>query len=196
MAALGRLSAHDSSSLAAATCQSSGCALLPHLQHGAATLHTSTAAAASAPGPAGGPVRGEPANEEEKQRKILVNRLLYRARQRGFLELDLLVGLWAERNIPRMGPHALAAFSEVLDVENPDLFSWLTGQQPAPEELRANAPFLELLAHVQEQIAEHRAPGATTPAGVTWVRGWDDWKKGTFPQPVDAQPAADAKPAE
>lgn len=60
-----------------------------------------------------GSIRGEPANEEEKQRKVMVNRLLYRARQRGFLELDLLVGLWAERNIPLMKPDALAAFSEV-----------------------------------------------------------------------------------
>ena len=43
----------------------------------------------------------------------MVNRLLYRARQRGFLELDLLVGVWAEHNIPLMGTDALAAFSEV-----------------------------------------------------------------------------------
>ena len=49
----------------------------------------------------------------------MVNRLLYRARQRGFLELDLLVGLWAERNIPAMGPDALAAFSEVLQRSPP-----------------------------------------------------------------------------
>ena len=88
------------------------------------------------------PVRGDPTNEVEKQRKISVNRLLYRARQRGFLELDLLVGMWAEKNIPLMSPAALESFSTVLDVENPDLFMWLTGQQASPEELRENTPFL------------------------------------------------------
>lgn len=30
---------------------------------------------------------------------------------------------------------------EVLDHENPDLFKWLTGQLPAPEELTQNEAF-------------------------------------------------------
>ncbi len=51
------------------------------------------------------------------------------------------VGLWAERNVPRMSMPQLAAFEEVLDIENPDLFKWLTGQEPAPDALRDNASF-------------------------------------------------------
>ena len=39
-----------------------------------------------------------------------VGRLLYRAKQRGFLEMDLLVGLWAQANLPRMDAAHLAAF--------------------------------------------------------------------------------------
>ncbi len=35
-------------------------------------------------------------------RKKLEGSLLYRSRQRGFLELDLLVGLWAQRHIKQM----------------------------------------------------------------------------------------------
>ena len=41
---------------------------------------------------------------------VQVGRLLYRSKQRGFLEMDLLVGLWAERNLPAMDAHRLAAF--------------------------------------------------------------------------------------
>lgn len=70
-----------------------------------------------------------------------VNRLLYRAKQRGFLEMDLLVGLWAEKNVPKMDAAQLKAMEEVLDQENPDLFKWLTGQESASEAMQANAAF-------------------------------------------------------
>jgi hypothetical protein len=39
-----------------------------------------------------------------------VGRLLYRAKQRGFLEMDLLVGLWAQANLPAMDAAQLSAF--------------------------------------------------------------------------------------
>jgi len=43
------------------------------------------------------------------------NKLLYRSKQRGFLELDLLMGLWAEENIPHMDMPTMEEFSLVLD---------------------------------------------------------------------------------
>ena len=47
--------------------------------------------------------------------------------------MDLLVGMWAEKNVPKMDAAQLKAMEEVLDQENPDLFKWLTGQESASE---------------------------------------------------------------
>lgn len=55
--------------------------------------------------------------------------------------MDLLVGMWAEKHVPRMDAAQLKAMEEVLDQENPDLFKWLTGQESASEAMMANPAF-------------------------------------------------------
>ncbi len=75
------------------------------------------------------------------RRKVLVNRLLYRSRQRGFLEMDLLVGIWAEKQIPQLSENMLQQFEIVLDQENPDLYKWLTGQEQPPQDVAENAAY-------------------------------------------------------
>lgn len=39
-----------------------------------------------------------------------VNRLMYRSKQRGFLEMDLLLGQWAQDHVPDAEESLLAAF--------------------------------------------------------------------------------------
>jgi len=41
---------------------------------------------------------------------LQVNRIMYRSKQRGFLEMDLLLGLWAQENVPTAKEPLLAAF--------------------------------------------------------------------------------------
>ncbi|CAK0785068.1 hypothetical protein CVIRNUC_008274 [Coccomyxa viridis] len=122
----------------------------------------------------------------DAKKQASVNRLLYRAKQRGFLEMDLLVGMWAEKNVPRMDAAKLQAMEQVLDQENPDLFKWLTGQAPASEAMQANPAFKEMKEHVAKQLDEHRDNAAMSQPGKEWVRGWDDWNSAQGPNAMRA----------
>merc|ERR1719453_1933115 len=79
-------------------------------------------------------------------------RLIYRAKQRGWLELDILLGDWSSQNLPKMSVKQLHEFEYILDLENPDLFKWLTGQVAVPEE-HENEVFQILREHVGSTMA-------------------------------------------
>ncbi len=44
-----------------------------------------------------------------------ISKLLYRSKQRGFLELDLLLGLYAQQQLPQMDDGMLIQFEKLLD---------------------------------------------------------------------------------
>ena len=90
--------------------------------------------------------------DPELRRKALVNRLLYRSRQRGFLEMDLLVGIWAEKQIPQLSENMLQQFEIVLDQENPDLYKWLTGQEQPPQDVVENAAYQVYNRHLLSSL--------------------------------------------
>ena len=64
-------------------------------------------------------------------------RLRWRCR-RGMRELDQLLGWYLERRWPRADDATKAAFSTLLDQQDPELWNWLTGREiPAEAEWRA-----------------------------------------------------------
>ena len=61
----------------------------------------------------------------------LRKQLLYRSRNLGMRELDLLIGTWAEHHIYNLSEPQLQEFhSQVLKHETPDLVKKLMGQLP------------------------------------------------------------------
>jgi len=84
-------------------------------------------------------------SEIEKRRK----RMLWRAKCRGWLELDVLMGTFAEKHLWVWEDEQLDHFEEVLELENPDLYKWFTGQAQVPDELKENPIMAQLVEYVK-----------------------------------------------
>jgi antitoxin CptB len=61
-------------------------------------------------------------------------RLKFRAWHRGMREVDLLLGRFADASVDGMAEADLAAFEALLDVPDPDILGWITGELTVPAE--------------------------------------------------------------
>lgn len=62
-----------------------------------------------------------------------LGRLRWRCR-RGMRELDVLLGGWLDVHWTQADAAQRQAFAELLDVQDPDLWSWCTGRKRAPRD--------------------------------------------------------------
>lgn len=65
-------------------------------------------------------------------------RILFRAWRRGLREMDLVLGRFADANLPTMSEPELEAFERLLDVPDPEALAWITGEAEAPPGLDAS----------------------------------------------------------
>lgn len=70
-------------------------------------------------------------------------RLIYRSKQRGWLEVDLLLGSWAAENAHRLSHEDMDAYERILNLETVDIYNVVTGQIEAPEQVKG--PLLDQL---------------------------------------------------
>jgi len=59
--------------------------------------------------------------------------LLFRAWHRGTREVDLITGRFADAHVGTLTDVELAAFEQLLDVPEPELYAWVTGELPTPK---------------------------------------------------------------
>ena len=63
-----------------------------------------------------------------------LRKICYRAKHRGFLEADLILGPFSERHGGELGSAELDEFERILDVADQDLYGWIVGLKPTPPE--------------------------------------------------------------
>lgn len=61
-------------------------------------------------------------------------KLKFRAWRRGFREIDLILGGFADRYLASLDESSVAAFERLLDAQDQDVYEWVTEQAPAPRE--------------------------------------------------------------
>ena len=64
---------------------------------------------------------------DERRRK-----LQFRAWRRGFRELDLIIGSFADKHLESMTEAEVDGFEQLLKVQDWEMFSWLTGTAAIP----------------------------------------------------------------
>ena len=73
-------------------------------------------------------------------------RLIFRSWHRGTREMDLIMGSFAEANVPGFNEAELDLYEEVLQNPDPDVYDWILGRIAVPANLN-NVIIEKLLQH-------------------------------------------------
>lgn len=70
----------------------------------------------------------------------LINRkrLIYRSKQRGWLEVDLLLGSWATEHDMALTDEQLGQYEAILNQETLDIYNFIIERDPVPEHLETD----------------------------------------------------------
>ncbi|MEQ8334091.1 succinate dehydrogenase assembly factor 2 [Nisaea sp.] len=61
-------------------------------------------------------------------------KLIYRSAYTGTKETDLLLGAFARASIADLDEEGLDTYEALLEIPDPRLYKWITGQEEAPKE--------------------------------------------------------------
>lgn len=85
---------------------------------------------------------------------IRQKRLIYRAKQRGWLEVDLLLGTWASENVPKLQEgEELDQFEDFVNMETIDIYNIITLRLDVPDEMKRDGN--GVVERIQEWARSH-----------------------------------------
>jgi antitoxin CptB len=79
-------------------------------------------------------------------------KLRFRAWRRGFREIDLILGGFADRRLAELDPAGLDAFERLLEAPDQEVYLWITGQAPAPPDY--DTPTLALIRAFRSEMTD------------------------------------------
>lgn len=79
-------------------------------------------------------------------------KLQFRAWRRGFREIDLILGGFADRKLAGLDTAGVEAFERLLEAQDQDVYEWITEQAPAPPE--HDTPTLALIRAFRFEVSE------------------------------------------
>jgi antitoxin CptB len=86
-------------------------------------------------------------------RETMIKRLRMRSMRRGIKEMDLILSAFADAHLADFSDETLTLYDQLLSENDHDLYGWVGGQFPVPEE------YLDLVTRIAAG-----AQGVTRPA--------------------------------
>ncbi|MES1198621.1 MAG: succinate dehydrogenase assembly factor 2 [Pseudomonadota bacterium] len=83
-------------------------------------------------------------------------KLRFRAWRRGFREIDLILGGFADRHVTDLDETGLDEFERLLEAPDQDVYDWITESVPAPAEL--DTPTLALIRAFRFHVSDFTKP--------------------------------------
>ncbi|CAM8969796.1 unnamed protein product [Rhodiola kirilowii] len=102
----------------------------------------------------------------------------------GASSVYLVLGNWVDENIRNLDEAGIRSLVDVLDMENPDLWKWVSGQEQPPEAVEKNPVFCAVRSKVLDNLNSHSALETRAVPGKPWVRGWPDDIKRARDSPI------------
>jgi succinate dehydrogenase assembly factor 2 len=78
-------------------------------------------------------------------------RMIYRSKQRGWLEADLLMGSWAAKNVPSLTKQELDEYEILLQEETIDIYNYISGKDPLPDHLKELKVMKKIQVYAQDR---------------------------------------------
>jgi len=79
-----------------------------------------------------------------QKREQMIKKLLYQSCNRGCKETDIIIGEFAKENLDKMTDNEINLFSNILQLEDSDIYDWYTKKKILPKE-EINSVIIQLL---------------------------------------------------